>query len=108
VISIINKKSISSLTKDVLFCQGFWTEEDVSRPFVSQAVITDGQFFSFFCYQLNTLALSPKADGNNARKNLCWGTESMRLYESVTDGDIVGLNDAVLRLMLQLLLNKPL
>ncbi|XP_051750703.1 LOW QUALITY PROTEIN: 39S ribosomal protein S30, mitochondrial [Ctenopharyngodon idella] len=87
--------------------QGFWSEEDVSRPFVSQAVITDGQFFSFFCYQLNTLALSPRADGNNARKNLCWGTESMRLYERVTDGDIVGWNDAVLRLLLQFLLNKP-
>ncbi|MCJ8742531.1 hypothetical protein PDJAM_G00083050, partial [Pangasius djambal] len=38
--------------------QGFWSEQDVSRPFVSQAVITDGQYFSFFCYQLNTLALS--------------------------------------------------
>ncbi|KAL0192784.1 hypothetical protein M9458_011080, partial [Cirrhinus mrigala] len=80
---------------------------DVSRPFVSQAVITDGQFFSFFCYQLNTLALSPRADGNNSRKNLCWGTESMRLYERITDGDIVGLNDAVLKLLLQFLLNKP-
>ncbi|XP_043096784.1 39S ribosomal protein S30, mitochondrial [Puntigrus tetrazona] len=87
--------------------QGFWSEEDVSRPFVSQAVITDGQFFSFFCYQLNTLALSPRADGSNSRKNLCWGTESMRLYERITDGDVVGLNDAVLKLLLQFLLNKP-
>ncbi|XP_073696715.1 large ribosomal subunit protein mL65 [Garra rufa] len=87
--------------------QGFWSEEDVSRPFVSQAVITDGQFFSFFCYQLNTLALSPRADINNSRKNLCWGTESMRLYERIADGDIVGLNDAVLKLLLQFLLNKP-
>uniref|UniRef100_A0A671RXN9 Uncharacterized protein n=1 Tax=Sinocyclocheilus anshuiensis TaxID=1608454 RepID=A0A671RXN9_9TELE len=73
--------------------QGFWSEEDVSRPFVSQA--------------LNTLALSPRADGNNSRKNFCWGTESMRLCEGITDGDIVGLNDAVLKLLLQFLLNKP-
>ncbi|XP_056314505.1 39S ribosomal protein S30, mitochondrial [Danio aesculapii] len=87
--------------------QGFWAEEDVSRPFVSQAVITDGQFFSFFCYQLNTLALSPRADGQNGRINLCWGTESMRLYERVTDGDVLGWNEALLRLLLQFLLNKP-
>ncbi|XP_026067960.1 large ribosomal subunit protein mL65 [Carassius auratus] len=86
--------------------QGFWSEEDVSRPFVSQAVITDGQFFSFFCYQLNTLALSPRADCNNSRKNVCWGTESIQLYERITDGDIVGLNDTVLRLLLQFLLNN--
>ncbi|XP_051517819.1 39S ribosomal protein S30, mitochondrial [Myxocyprinus asiaticus] len=87
--------------------QGFWSEEDVSRPFVSQAVITDGQHFSFFCYQLNTLALTPRTDSNNARKNLCWGTESMRLYERITDGDVVGWNDAVMRLLVQFLLNAP-
>ncbi|KAI7812455.1 39S ribosomal protein S30, mitochondrial [Triplophysa rosa] len=87
--------------------QGFWSEEDVSRPFVSQAVITDGQYFSFFCYQLNTLALTQRSDGSNVRKNLCWGTESMRLYERVTDGDVVGWNDAVLRLLVRFLLNKP-
>ncbi|XP_051552008.1 39S ribosomal protein S30, mitochondrial-like [Myxocyprinus asiaticus] len=87
--------------------QGFWSEEDVSRPFVSQAVVTDGQHFSFFCYQLNTLALTPRTDSNSARKNLCWGTESMRLYERVTDGDVVGWNDAVLKLLVRFLLNKP-
>lgn len=86
--------------------QGFWSEEDVSRPFVSQAIITDGQFFSFFCYQLNTLALTHRSEGSNARKNLCWGTESMRLYERVTDGDVVGWNDAVLGLLVRFLLNK--
>lgn len=103
----MNQLMHASLTKYVLICPGFWSEEDVSRPFVSQAVITDGQFFSFFCYQLNTLALSPRADGNISRKNLCWGTESMQLYERITDGDIVGLNDAVLKLLLQFLLNNP-
>lgn len=86
--------------------QGFWSEEDVSRPFVSQAVITDGQYFSFFCYQLNTLDLTHGSDERNVRKNLCWGTESMSLYERVTDGDVVGWNDAVLRLIVQFILNK--
>ncbi|XP_056274179.1 39S ribosomal protein S30, mitochondrial isoform X1 [Pseudoliparis swirei] len=87
--------------------QGFWDCQDVTRPFVSQAVVTDGEFFSFFCYQLNTLALSVESDTNNPRKNLLWGTESLRLYESVQDGAVVGLNDDVLKLLVQFLMNQP-
>ncbi|KAG7221295.1 hypothetical protein INR49_017362 [Caranx melampygus] len=87
--------------------QGFWDYEDVTRPFVSQAVISDGHFFSFFCYQLNTLALAVETDVNNPRKNLLWGTESLRLYETVQDGEVVGLNDDVIRLLVQFLMNQP-
>ncbi|XP_034547725.1 39S ribosomal protein S30, mitochondrial [Notolabrus celidotus] len=87
--------------------QGFWNNEDVTRPFVSQAVISDGKFFSFFCYQLNTLALSVEVNANNPRKNLLWGTESLQLYESVQDGEVVGLNDDVIKLLVQFLLNQP-
>ncbi|XP_014027787.1 large ribosomal subunit protein mL65 [Salmo salar] len=86
--------------------QGFWSHEDVTRPFVSQAVITDGQYFSFFCYQLNTLGLSIETDAGNPRKNVCWGTDSMRLYEGVKDGAVVGLDDRVLKLLVQFLLNR--
>ncbi|CAB1319532.1 unnamed protein product, partial [Coregonus sp. 'balchen'] len=85
--------------------QGFWNHEDVTRPFVSQAVITDGQYFSFFCYQLNTLGLSMETDTGNHRKNVCWGTDSMRLYEEVKDGAVVGLDNRVLKLLVQFLLN---
>lgn len=87
--------------------QGFWNYEDVSRPFASQAVITDGRFFSFFCYQLNTVALSVDADASNPRKNLMWGTESLPLYDSVQDGAVVGLDDDVLKLLVQFLMNQP-
>lgn len=76
-------------------------------PFVSQAVITDGIYFSFFCYQLNTLALTVRADQHNLRKNICWGTESMRLYESIEGEDIKGFNDEVLDLLVRFLLNRP-
>ncbi|XP_010875500.1 39S ribosomal protein S30, mitochondrial [Esox lucius] len=86
--------------------QGFWSRMDVTRPFVSQAVITDGQYFSFFCYQLNTLALSVETDAGNPRKNVCWGTDSFRLFEEVKDGAVVGLDDRVLNLLVQFLLNK--
>uniref|UniRef100_A0A493U1H6 Mitochondrial ribosomal protein S30 n=2 Tax=Anas TaxID=8835 RepID=A0A493U1H6_ANAPP len=55
--------------------QGFWNEADVTRPFVSQAVVTDGKYFAFFCFQLNTLALTAETVKNNPRKNICWGTD---------------------------------
>ncbi|KAM6111524.1 LOW QUALITY PROTEIN: large ribosomal subunit protein mL65-like [Phoenicopterus ruber ruber] len=38
--------------------QGFWNEADVTRPFVSQAVVIDGKYLAFFSCQLNTLALT--------------------------------------------------
>uniref|UniRef100_A0A8C6R8Z8 Mitochondrial ribosomal protein S30 n=1 Tax=Nannospalax galili TaxID=1026970 RepID=A0A8C6R8Z8_NANGA len=87
--------------------QGFWSEADVTRPFVSQGVITDGKYFSFFCYQLNTLALTVQADQNNPRKNICWGIHSKPLYETVEDNDVKGFNDDVLLQMVHFLLNKP-
>ncbi|XP_062942979.1 large ribosomal subunit protein mL65 [Cynocephalus volans] len=87
--------------------QGFWSEADVTRPFVSQGVITDGKYFSFFCYQLNTLALTTQADQNNPRKNICWGTQSMPLYETIEDNDVKGFNDDVLLQIVHFLLNRP-
>ncbi|XP_005556914.3 large ribosomal subunit protein mL65 [Macaca fascicularis] len=87
--------------------QGFWSEADVTRPFVSQAVITDGKYFSFFCYQLNTLALTTQADQNNPRKNICWGTQSKPLYETIEDNDVKGFNDDVLLQIVHFLLNRP-
>lgn len=87
--------------------QGFWSEADVTRPFASQGVITDGKYFSFFCYQLNTLALTAQADQNNSRKNICWGTQSKPLYETIEDNDVKGFNDDVLLQIVHFLLNRP-
>ncbi|XP_019731755.1 large ribosomal subunit protein mL65 [Hippocampus comes] len=87
--------------------QGFWNHEDVSRAFVSQAVVSDGRHFSFFCYQLNTLALSARTDVGNARKNLLWGSESVPLYDGVEDGRVLGLNDRALLLLVRFLLRRP-
>ncbi|XP_061473522.1 large ribosomal subunit protein mL65 [Rhineura floridana] len=87
--------------------QGFWSEADVTRPFVSQAVITDGRYFGFFCYQLNTLALTVDADKNNPRKNICWGTESKPLYEAIENNDVKGFDDEILLQLVKFLLNRP-
>ncbi|NWV54606.1 RT30 protein, partial [Daphoenositta chrysoptera] len=87
--------------------QGFWSEADVTRPFVSQAVVTDGKYFAFFCYQLNTLALTAETIKNSPRKNICWGTDSKPLYDVVEDGNVKGFNDEVLLQLVRFLLNRP-
>ncbi|KAM6471786.1 large ribosomal subunit protein mL65 [Liasis olivaceus] len=87
--------------------QGFWSEDDVTRPFVSQAVIFEGRYVAFFCYQLNTLALTVDADKNNPRRNICWGTESKPLYEAIENSDVKGFNDEVLAQFVKFLLNRP-
>nr|AAI57391.1 PDCD9 protein [Xenopus laevis] len=85
--------------------QGFWNQDDVTRPFASQGIISDGKYFSFFCYQLNTLALSADSDKNPSRKNICWGTQSAPLYESVEETDVKGFNDDVFKQLVQFFLN---
>ncbi|NXG50381.1 RT30 protein, partial [Psilopogon haemacephalus] len=87
--------------------QGFWHEADVTRPFVSQAVVTDGKYFAFFCYQLNTLALTVETIKNNPRKNICWGTDSKPLYDVVEGDSVKGFNDEVLLMLVRFLLNRP-
>ncbi|NXN96503.1 RT30 protein, partial [Rhinopomastus cyanomelas] len=87
--------------------QGFWSQADVTHPFVSQAVVTDGKYFAFFCYQLNTLALTVNTIQNSPRKNICWGTESKPLYDVVEDGNVKGFNDEILLQLVHFLLNGP-
>ncbi|XP_032070086.1 39S ribosomal protein S30, mitochondrial [Thamnophis elegans] len=99
--------SLFAWTGAQAMCQGFWSEDDVTRPFVSQAVIFEGRYIAFFCYQLNTLALTVEADQNNPRRNICWGTESKPLYESIENNDVKGFNDEVLAQFVKFLLNKP-
>ncbi|NXL87743.1 RT30 protein, partial [Alectura lathami] len=110
-IEVVNRANgIASLfawTAAQAMYQGFWNEADVTRPFVSQAVVTDGKYFAFFCYQLNTLALTVETIKNNPRKNICWGTDSKPLYDVVEDGNVKGFNDEVLLQLVRFLLNRP-
>ncbi|XP_071449640.1 large ribosomal subunit protein mL65 [Hetaerina americana] len=87
--------------------QGFSTYNDVTYPLVTQTVITDGQFWSFYMYQLNTTIMHSHYSTDNPRRNLCWGTPEMQLYEKIEDGKVVGLNEDVLKRLLKLYLNKP-
>lgn len=88
--------------------QGFSTYNDMTYPLATQTVISDGQFWSFYKYQLNTTCIFTEAVGQNHRYNKCWGTKEMKLYDGIDEsGKLQGINDDVLRHLIQFYINQP-
>lgn len=88
--------------------QGFSTYNDITYPLVTQTIITNGQQWSFYLYQLNTTTLNCEALGENSKVNECWGTNELQLYDSIgADGKLVGFNDDVLRHLIRFYKNAP-
>uniref|UniRef100_A0A182JRH0 28S ribosomal protein S30, mitochondrial n=1 Tax=Anopheles christyi TaxID=43041 RepID=A0A182JRH0_9DIPT len=88
--------------------QGFSVFNDVTYPLTAQTIITDGKYWSFYAYQLNTILLHSDQVDVNSRYNLCWGTDAMQLYDSIDEsGKINGLNSEVLRQIIMFYINQP-
>lgn len=87
--------------------QGFTTYNDVTYPLVSQTVITNGKLISFYVYQLNTIVMHDDKMKQNTRFNICYGTKPLQLYETIENGKVKGLNDEVLKMLVQFYLNAP-
>ncbi|XP_078695550.1 large ribosomal subunit protein mL65-like [Branchiostoma floridae x Branchiostoma belcheri] len=85
------------------FYRGFTWYQDLQYPITSQAILTDGRYFTFGCYQLNTLSLQQE---DNPLRNVLFYQDSQPLYDDVQDGQVVGFNDNVLRTLLQVLGNR--
>lgn len=86
---------------------GFTTFNEITYPLVTQTVITNGQFWSFYVYQLNTLLFHSKHASENPRRNICWASPELKLYEGIEDGKIVGFNDDTLKKLVKLYANAP-
>ncbi|XP_023949445.2 28S ribosomal protein S30, mitochondrial [Bicyclus anynana] len=87
--------------------QGFTTFNDLTYPLVTQTVVTDGQMVSFYAYQLNTTVIHSDEVDINPKHNICFGTKPMKLYESIENGSVKGLNEDVLKMLIQFYLNAP-
>ena len=87
--------------------QGFSTYNDLTYPLTTQTIVTDGKLWSFYVYQLNTTSINTGSEQNN-KFNQCWGTKEMKLYDQIDDnGKIQGLNNEVLRNLIQFYTNQP-
>lgn len=87
--------------------QGFSTFNDITYPLVSQSVITDGQNFSFYAYQLNTMLMHKDAFESNKKCNICYGTPRLKLYENIQGNEFIGWNDDVVLKLVSAYLNRP-
>lgn len=86
---------------------GFSTFNDVTYPLVNQAVITNGKWWSFCVYQLNTTLVNTWHHDTNPKRNLCWMPEPMKLYESIEGDKLIGFNDEVIKNLIKFYANKP-
>ncbi|XP_015601452.1 28S ribosomal protein S30, mitochondrial [Cephus cinctus] len=87
--------------------QGFSTFNDLTYPLVTQTIITNGQTWSFSAYQLNTTVVHSDHVNNNPRRNVCWITKPLKLFEKVENGKLVGFNEDVLRYIVSFYANAP-
>ncbi|XP_058792079.1 large ribosomal subunit protein mL65 [Phymastichus coffea] len=87
--------------------QGFSTFQNPTYPFVNQMIITNGQWWSFAVYQLNTTAMHIDVIDKNPRRNICWITEPMQLFEKIENGKVYGFNEDVLKHLIKFYVNTP-
>lgn len=100
-------KSFGWLVAQACF-QGFSTYNELTYPLTTQTVVTNGQNWSFFLYQLNTMVFETVHFENNARANKCWGSGEMKLFDVIDgEGNVLGFNDDVLRYLIQFYLSAP-
>ncbi|KAI4482764.1 hypothetical protein M0804_008617 [Polistes exclamans] len=88
--------------------QGFSTFHDVTYPLINQMAITNGQYWSFYVYQLNTTLLHSENSDENPRRNICWATDSVKLFDKVEGEKVHGLNTDVLKSLIKFYANTPM
>lgn len=86
--------------------QGFTPFHDVTYPFVTHTILTNGQDWRFYVYQLNTVAFHNDVDNKN-RRNICWSSGNLRLFDTIEDSKVKGVNNEVFEIILKFLHNAP-
>lgn len=79
---------------------GFTFYDQLTYPLVTQAIVTDGQHWSFYVYQLNSHSFYSDIVNENLN-NLCWSSGDLKLFEKHENGVLHGVNEAVLKLLIK-------
>ncbi|KAH9506985.1 Structural constituent of ribosome [Dermatophagoides farinae] len=87
---------------------GFTLYDRLTYPLVTNVIITDGQHWSFYVYQLNNHCfhddlVADNENDDNRLCNLCWSSGQMRLFDSYENGKLQNVNTAVLDLLIDML-----
>ena len=84
----------------------FKLDSDLPYPLATQGIITNGEKFTFVCFQLNTLDLRDKPESEKC--NIFWAGPIMDLYERATIGDgVEGFSTSCAELIIKFLLHRP-
>ena len=77
-----------------------------SRSMKIFPILTDGQTFTYVCFQLNTLDFRKESDDSGVN-NVFWTGPSLKLYESIQEGKgVEGFDDTCAGLLMKFLLNR--
>lgn len=79
---------------------GFTPFDEITYPFVNQHVITDGQNWFFSVYQMNSHTFHSDLF-TDSRKNLCWTSGEMKLFEKYENGKFEKVNDEIIKTLLK-------
>jgi len=85
---------------------GFGPMTDLTYPLSSQAVLSDGQTWTYYAYQLNTTDLTSNSPAEHTQNNILWTGEDLKLYEKVEDGKLINYNPSVLAPLIRMYLRK--
>lgn len=66
---------------------------------MTQVVITDGQYWCFYIFQLNNHVFHGDLYNENLPVNLCWSSGDLKLFDTLENGKFTGLNEDVLKIL---------
>ena len=90
------------------FYHGFTPFHEITYPFVNQGVVTDGQKWHFFVYQMNAHTFHSDIFDGDGPRNICWVSPEMKLYQSYQDGQFTGVNSDVIKHLIKVsIFNLP-
>lgn len=81
---------------------GFTPFQELEYPFTCQLVTTDGQNWLFNTYQLNAHTFHRDLGGPK-KNNICWSSGQMKLFEEYKNGEFLGVNEDVVKLLIRFL-----
>ena len=85
---------------------GFGPFNDPDHPIVIQTVVTDGERYKFFAYQMNRTALFRESEEEGSLTNVVWHTEEKSLFREDSAGD-VSVDKDVLQTLIRFYMEKP-
>ena len=91
----------------LFFASGFNWLTGLTYPVTTQTIFTDGHWFHFLAYQLNTLGLWVDDDANTIKKPFAGQQIECHFMKRLKNGQLRGFNDDVLKLLLKFVVMEP-